>query len=307
MEVRAVSVNGRTYRWPARPTVVVCLDGSAFDYIDRAIAAGAAPYSPLPDQPEILPHRRVGAAQFHQPEQRFDRDRCAAFGAWHQRKLLPRSRDRRHGDDERRVVPRRGNDSLGVLTSRGSRRRGHRQGQATAPARPRRQRSLRVGGSDRRRGLFRTAQRTRAGRGSAPACDGAAGPDVPLDQRLRSAQTSAGRRRGEPVLRRDRSHACRDRSARRHAGDHRRSRHARENRRCRHAVRGLSSGRARWVARRPRRPGGSTDYRPVCAASRSPRRLRDGLPVLTRPRGGGGGSDSGSARHRRRGGSRRRL
>jgi phosphonoacetate hydrolase len=44
MEVRAVSVNGRTYRWPARPTVVVCLDGSAFDYIDRAIAAGAAPY-----------------------------------------------------------------------------------------------------------------------------------------------------------------------------------------------------------------------------------------------------------------------
>jgi phosphonoacetate hydrolase len=44
MEVRAVSVNGRTYRWPARPTVVVCLDGSAFEYIDRAIAAGVAPY-----------------------------------------------------------------------------------------------------------------------------------------------------------------------------------------------------------------------------------------------------------------------
>ena len=44
MEVRTVSVNGRTYRWPARPTVVVCLDGSAFEYIDRAIAAGVAPY-----------------------------------------------------------------------------------------------------------------------------------------------------------------------------------------------------------------------------------------------------------------------
>jgi phosphonoacetate hydrolase len=44
MEVRAVTVNGRTYRWPARPVVVVCLDGSAFAYIDRAIAAGAAPY-----------------------------------------------------------------------------------------------------------------------------------------------------------------------------------------------------------------------------------------------------------------------
>jgi len=37
-------VNGRTYRRPARPTVVVCLDGSAFEYIERAIAAGVAPY-----------------------------------------------------------------------------------------------------------------------------------------------------------------------------------------------------------------------------------------------------------------------
>ena len=37
-------VNGRTYRPPDRPTVVVCLDGSAFEYIERAIAAGVAPY-----------------------------------------------------------------------------------------------------------------------------------------------------------------------------------------------------------------------------------------------------------------------
>jgi phosphonoacetate hydrolase len=44
MGVRAVAVNGRTYRWPSRPVVVVCLDGSAFEYIDRAIAAGVAPY-----------------------------------------------------------------------------------------------------------------------------------------------------------------------------------------------------------------------------------------------------------------------
>ena len=44
MEVRAVPVNGRTYRWPAQPVVVVCLDGSAFEYIERAIAAGVAPY-----------------------------------------------------------------------------------------------------------------------------------------------------------------------------------------------------------------------------------------------------------------------
>jgi len=44
MDVRAVAVNGRTYRWPARPVVVVCLDGSAFEYVERAIAAGVAPY-----------------------------------------------------------------------------------------------------------------------------------------------------------------------------------------------------------------------------------------------------------------------
>jgi len=44
MDVRAVAVNGRTYRWPSRPVVVVCLDGSAFEYIDRAMAAGVAPY-----------------------------------------------------------------------------------------------------------------------------------------------------------------------------------------------------------------------------------------------------------------------
>jgi len=39
-----VVVNGRAYRRPARSTVVVCLDGSAFEYIERAAAAGAAPF-----------------------------------------------------------------------------------------------------------------------------------------------------------------------------------------------------------------------------------------------------------------------
>src|SRR5262245_16620483 len=37
-------VNGREYRRPKKPVVVVCLDGSAFEYIERAIAAEAAPY-----------------------------------------------------------------------------------------------------------------------------------------------------------------------------------------------------------------------------------------------------------------------
>ena len=39
-----VSVNGRDYRWPEQPVVVVCIDGSEPDYIEQAIAAGAMPW-----------------------------------------------------------------------------------------------------------------------------------------------------------------------------------------------------------------------------------------------------------------------
>ena len=38
-----VSVNGRDYRVPKQPTVVVCIDGSEPGYIERAIDAGLAP------------------------------------------------------------------------------------------------------------------------------------------------------------------------------------------------------------------------------------------------------------------------
>jgi phosphonoacetate hydrolase len=38
-----VSVNGRTYRFPKVPTVVVCIDGSEPGYIERAIEGGLAP------------------------------------------------------------------------------------------------------------------------------------------------------------------------------------------------------------------------------------------------------------------------
>ena len=39
-----VAVNGREYKFPKSPTVVVCLDGSEPGYIERAIEAGLAPY-----------------------------------------------------------------------------------------------------------------------------------------------------------------------------------------------------------------------------------------------------------------------
>ena len=39
-----VTVNGRDYAWPDRPVVVVCIDGSEPDYIERAVADGAMPF-----------------------------------------------------------------------------------------------------------------------------------------------------------------------------------------------------------------------------------------------------------------------
>jgi phosphonoacetate hydrolase len=39
----AIEVNGHRYAWPTRPTVVICLDGSASEYFDRAAEAGLMP------------------------------------------------------------------------------------------------------------------------------------------------------------------------------------------------------------------------------------------------------------------------
>jgi len=44
-ENRIVTVNGRSYRWPDRPVVAVCVDGSQPEYIERAIAAGVMPWA----------------------------------------------------------------------------------------------------------------------------------------------------------------------------------------------------------------------------------------------------------------------
>jgi phosphonoacetate hydrolase len=41
---RHLTVNGRTYDWPRRPLVVVCVDGCEPDYLTQAIAAGAMPW-----------------------------------------------------------------------------------------------------------------------------------------------------------------------------------------------------------------------------------------------------------------------
>src|SRR5713101_8764557 len=39
-----ITINGRTYAWPPRPLVVVCVDGCEPDYLEQAFLAGAMPY-----------------------------------------------------------------------------------------------------------------------------------------------------------------------------------------------------------------------------------------------------------------------
>src|SRR2546425_1406296 len=43
IRTKRFSVNGRSYRPPARPVVVICLDGSADEYLDAALARGRMP------------------------------------------------------------------------------------------------------------------------------------------------------------------------------------------------------------------------------------------------------------------------
>ena len=43
MSADRTTCNGRDYRWPVKPTVVICIDGSEPGYIEAAIAAGRAP------------------------------------------------------------------------------------------------------------------------------------------------------------------------------------------------------------------------------------------------------------------------
>src|SRR5580698_8785254 len=42
--IAEIAVNGRTYRMPSTPTVIVCVDGCEYDYLEAAVAAGVAPF-----------------------------------------------------------------------------------------------------------------------------------------------------------------------------------------------------------------------------------------------------------------------
>jgi phosphonoacetate hydrolase len=42
--VRSIEVNGRGYQLSSKPTVVVCVDGCEYDYLEAAVEAGVAPF-----------------------------------------------------------------------------------------------------------------------------------------------------------------------------------------------------------------------------------------------------------------------
>ncbi len=62
-----VSVNGRRYRTPERPTVVICFDGCDPTYIDRGIADGILPTIASFRGSGFHAIAELGGAELHQP------------------------------------------------------------------------------------------------------------------------------------------------------------------------------------------------------------------------------------------------
>jgi|GEM_PF-6773346 len=68
-KLTSVNANGRNYGVPARPVVVVCVDGCEPDYITEAIQAGVAPYMKRMIESGRLAGGGLRGAQLHQLEQ----------------------------------------------------------------------------------------------------------------------------------------------------------------------------------------------------------------------------------------------
>ena len=84
---KSVDVNGRDYRWPQAPLVVICCDGSEPDYMEMAMAEGLMPNLKMMIAKGENTPRALRDPKFYQSQQSFDRHRRAAGGAWHLRKL----------------------------------------------------------------------------------------------------------------------------------------------------------------------------------------------------------------------------
>ena len=84
---KTVTVNGRDYRWPQAPLVVICCDGSEPDYMEIAMAEGLMPNLEKMIAKGENTRGLCVIPEFHQSQQSFDRDRRAAGGSRHLRKL----------------------------------------------------------------------------------------------------------------------------------------------------------------------------------------------------------------------------
>ena len=137
-----IELNGRRYRKPQRPTVVICVDGCDPEYIDRGIRGRHLSDNRLFPPGGLSRNGGCRGADLHQPEQCLDRDRGAAFGARHCRQLLPRPRERARDHDDRRGPDAQRDDPRADGAGRRQDGGGHRQGQIAQAARAQPRRHL---------------------------------------------------------------------------------------------------------------------------------------------------------------------
>ena len=219
-----VHVNGRRYRWPKAPTVVVCIDGSEPGYIERAIEQGLAPnldrlMSDRRQPPGASPSSRASPTRttsrsspaappaVHGIAGNYFYDRDAGVEVMMNDVALHARADHPEGLPRRRRQGRRG-DRQGQAAHAARQRPRHERPAAPSPSRrrrPTRRRSPRTASTTslkRRRhagagGLLgrplgiRLRRRRQAPRGAPPR------PHVSVDHRLRAAQGRARLRHGQ--------------------------------------------------------------------------------------------------------------
>ena len=98
--MQRIEVNGRSYRLPEQPSVVVCVDGCEPDYIAQAVAGGHMPW-----MKRVLAHGTAVIADcvipsFTNPNNLSIVTGAPPVGARHLRQLPLRYRKRHRGHDE---------------------------------------------------------------------------------------------------------------------------------------------------------------------------------------------------------------
>ena len=248
-----VSVNGRDYRFPKTPTVVVCIDGSEPGYIERAIDAGLAPnlarlmrdganLSALSAMPSFTNPNNISIITGRPPAVHgiagnyfYDRQSGKEVMMNDASFLRAPTIMQAFHDAGAKVAVVTAKDKLRALLGNGL---DMASGRAIAFSSEKADKATRAGARHRRRArarrhaaarrLFLAAVRIRDGGRRLDPQARAAGPDVSLDHRLCAAQGGARLGFRQCVLRHDGPLRRRARRRRLRAGAHRRSRHERQ-------------------------------------------------------------------------------